>query len=213
MTITCSGDPTTLEQLLSAADTALEYELEVQRGDSVFQVPVRLRAQERSASPARLVWRADPARSRAGWLAGHGGVVIVTSDPEGPFPAAGIEPASVVTAIDGESFHSERALIRALQSREPGETVRVRFRPPGSETEQETSVDLFAPPRRVTEAGLPVLIGYHSSVDGETAGFYLIDLWVISLFRYRREGAERHYSLLRFITFSTGVGELAEDGQ
>lgn len=206
---TAVADPTTLEQMLATADIASEHELEVRRGDSVFMVPVRLRGREAAPSAARLVWRADPARSRAGWLAGHGGVVLVTSDPEGPFPSAGIEAGSVVTAVDGEPFRSERALIRALQSRDPGEEIRVRFRAPGSELDRETSVELFAPPRRVIAAGVPVLVGYESSVDGDTAGSYLIDLWFISLFRYRREGTERHYSVLRFIRFSTGVGELA----
>lgn len=217
-------DPGTLSALLRGARPGAELELEVRRGDSVFRVPVRLRPPAGEApGEALLVWRSDPARSRAGWLAGRGGVVLVTSHPDGPFPRAGIEVGSVVTALDGEPVHSERALIRNLQAREPGARVRVDFRAPpdrdaqagagagpGPGAEQTAAVHLLVPRERVIEATLPVLIGYTSSVDGETAGFYLLDLWLISLFRYRREGNERHYRILRFITFSTGVGELSD---
>lgn len=212
-------DPATLDALLAEASAEEQHELEVQRGDSVFSVPVRLRprgAPEEAGEP-RLLWRSDPARSRAGWLGGRGGVVLVTSDPDGPFPRAGVEVESVVLALDGEPVLSERGLIRALQRREPGERVEVLYRAPQAAEEpaaepRSATVRLFVPPRRITEATLPVLVGYRSSVDGDTASFYLIDLWFISLFRYRREGSERHYSILRFITFATGVGELEEGG-
>ena len=35
-----------------------------------------------------------------------------------------------------------------------------------------------------------------------------IDLYVISLFRYAREGGEKRWSFLRFFQFASGVGEL-----
>ena len=161
-------------------------------------------------SEARLAWRSDPARSRAGWLAGQGGVVLVTTDPDGPFVRAGIEVGSVVTALDDQEMRSERGLIRALQLREPGQHVDVRWHAPESGDSETTTVRLFDAPRRVTDASFPVLIGYKAEADGSETRFYLIDLWFISLFRYRREGHERHYSILRFITFSRGVGRLEE---
>lgn len=206
------ADPATLAVLLSEADLGREARLEVQRGDSVFEVAVRLRPRQGAAPEARLLWRADPARSRAGWLGGHAGVVLVTSDPEGPFPSAGVPVGSVVTHLDGEAQRSERALVRALLAREPGARIEVDYRAPGASEVQRASVELYRPPRRVVEATLPILAGYRSEVSGETARFYLLDLWIISLFRYRREGAERHYRVLRFFTYSSGVGELGEGG-
>ncbi len=204
------SDPTVLEALLAAGDVERETRLEVQRGDAVFEVGVQLRSRDAPAPEANLLWRADPARSRAGWLAGQGGVVLVTSDPKGPFPEAGVPIGSVVTHVDGEPQRSERALIRSLLEREPGARIDVDYRGPGDAASLRTSVQLYDSPRRVTAAGLPVLAGYKADADGETASFYLVDLWFISLFRYRREGLERHYRILRFIQFSTGVGELGE---
>jgi len=214
-------DPASLDVLLEGADAGAPIELEARRGDTAFRVPVELESVEGSAPEAEVLWTADPSRSRAAWLRGRGGVVLVASVPDGPFPDAGIEVGSVVTALDGERVVSERALVRNLTAREPGAEVEVTYRPPpaaagtgegGDAEEASTDVRLYLPPRRVTDASLPILIGYEASPDGETASFYLLDLWFLSLFEYRREGNERNYSILRFLTFSSGVGELAEGG-
>ncbi|MFT5464593.1 MAG: hypothetical protein ACI8QS_003495, partial [Planctomycetota bacterium] len=162
------------------------------------------------ATQVELTWRSDPARSRANWLTGRGGVVLVASAEGGPFPIAGIKVGSVVLSLEGEPMRSARGLVRALQATDPGERVKVEFLAPGSDEPKRASVDLFAPSRRITEASLPILAGYHSTVDGESKGFYLLDLYVISLLRYRRDGAERELRILRFISFSSEAGELME---
>ena len=41
--------------------------------------------------------------------------------------------------------------------------------------------------------------------------FALLDLWIISLFEYQRDGGERSYRLLKFIRFGSGYGELVEE--
>lgn len=204
------GDPGTLDALLAEAQADVEVELSFRRLDSAFKVPVTP-APLRGANmpPAELQWRVDPARSRACWLGGHGGVVLVASDDDGPFPTAGIDVGSVVHALDGVRVRSERALIRNLTARAPGETVAVTWTRDGGE-ERTSDVELYEPPTRITDARLPVLAGYYSDPSGEEAGFYVLDLWFISLFRYKRDGVEKRYSILRFITFATGVGELGE---
>lgn len=204
-------DPETLAALLSRAQGGEQPTLHIRRGDSVFDVPIELRARETSTvGQAELAWRIDPARSRAGWLTGRGGAVLVTSDQDGPFPDAGVPISSVVVALDGQPVRSARGLIRALQSRDPGSRVEVDYLAKGQSEVRSADVRLYEPRRRVTEATLPVLAGYHSSADGETSVAYLLDLYFISLFRYRREGPEREFRFLRFIRFSTGVGELTE---
>ena len=204
-------DPATLATLLETAEGGHDARLEVRRGDSSFEVTVTLRAgQVASGEPPRLLWRADPARSLAGWRAGQGGVVLVTQDAQGPFARAGLATGTVVLALDGEPQRAEQGLVRALQAKEPGARVAVLARPAGEDEAVERTVRLYEPSRRLLEVTLPVLAGYRASADGGQASFYLIDLWFISLFRYRREGAERHYSLLRFFTYSSGVGQLAE---
>lgn len=203
-------DPTTLDVLLERADPGAAAVLEVQRGDSIFEVSVAPRARTGAASEARLLWRADAARSRAGWLAGHGGVVLVTSIPDGPFPEAGVSIGSVVTHIDGEPQRSERALIRAFLERAPGSAIDVAYRDADSATDRQTVVTLYDPPRRVTAVGVPILFDYDADVNGDATSFTLLDLWILSLFQYRREGGERYYSVLSVFDFATGVGELGE---
>ena len=63
--------------------------------------------------------------------------------------------------------------------------------------------------------GIPLLQGRaftadDSDPDGESTSFVLIDLYVISLFRYTREGREQEWRFLRWFRWSTGVGELSE---
>lgn len=210
-------DPSTLDKLLEDPLASAEgVTLRVRRGDSVFELRVVLQRQEAVAGGARLVWRKDPARSLAGWMAGQGGVLLVSSHPNGPFPRAGIPVGSLVTALDGEPVRSERALIRLLQARDPGSHVTVDFRspakaaPPQVDAAHTARVKLFSAPTRVTQAKMPILAGYESSADGTETRVYLLDLWFISLFKYRREGEERHWRFLRFFRFSSGVGVLAE---
>ena len=45
---------------------------------------------------------------------------------------------------------------------------------------------------------------------GDETRFVLLDLYVISLTRYRREGKEKRWSFVRFFAFSSGIGELTE---
>ena len=206
-------DPEALATLLAEADPASRPTLLARRGDSAFTVPVELRAAgEVEGTGAELAWRRDPARSRAGWLSGRGGAVLVSSDDDGPFPAAGIPVGSVVLAVDDVAVRSARACIRALQALPPGARVAIRYEPPSGDEVQVADVELFAPRTRITEASLPVLAGYRSSPDGETRSAYLLDLYFLALFRYARDGAEREVRILRFIRFSTGKGELTEGG-
>ena len=60
------------------------------------------------------------------------------------------------------------------------------------------------------DTSVPILFTYAGEVDESETRFVLIDLWFISLFRFRRDGGERTYKILRFFTWSTGVGELSE---
>jgi hypothetical protein len=204
------NDPAALETLLHSTPAGERIVLEVQRDDSVFEVPVELRAGKTGATgEARLQYRLDPSRSRAGWITGRGGAVLVCSDEGGPFPAAGVPLRSVIRSIDGEEVLSDRALIRLLQARAPGEEVEVSFTDPEG-GEHEATVGLQEQPMRFTGFSIPILIDYSAEAEGHHTSFTLIDLWFLWLFHYEREGGERTWSFLRFIRGSAGVGELTE---
>ena len=208
-----TDDPASLETLLADGTPGARALLEVQRGDTVFEVPVVLGALGEGATgstdAARVKHRLDPARSRAAWLTGRGGAVLVASHEDAPFPRAGIEVGSVVRAVDGEEVLSDRALIRRLERYEPGAKVAVDYVTPQGE-ERRARVTLQDQPTKVTRVSLPVLFTYDADVEGERTSFVLIDLWILSLFRFERRGEERLWRFLRFIEFSSGVGELTE---
>lgn len=181
---------------------------QVQRGDSLFEMDLTLRAGDPTSAPPKRLWRADPARSQAGWLAGQGGVVLVTSQPGGPFPKAEVPVGSILLEVNGEPQGSDLDLVRLFQAQGEGELISVKFRSPGSQKIQTARVRLAYPKRRITHLGLPILMTYTSDPEGNETRFVLLDFWFISLFRYARHGQEKTWSMLRFLRFSTGLGEL-----
>lgn len=202
-------DPAALETLVQRTAPGTEVRARVQRADTVFEVPITLRAVGAEAgAEVEVLYRRDPARSAAGWVTGGGGALLVASADEGPFPAAGVDVGSVVLAIDGTEVLSARALIRRLQALPAGARVEVDFRRADG-TAGSAEVELFDAGSVVTGAQIPILFNYSRDVERDTSEFALIDLWFISLFRYLRNGEEREYRVLRWIQFSSGEGELA----
>ena len=209
-----TNDPGTLEALLIAGRVDEEVLVKVQRGDTVFSVPVTLRARAtESTGEVEPLYVLDPARSRAGWLTGRGGVVLVSSDPSGPFARAGVPVGSTVRSIDGEDVHSDRALIRRLQVLDPGTEVDVVYDEPGTRDGQgprQVRVKLLEQDRRITKVSFPILFGYRADASGKESYYSVLNLWLIWLYRYERTGEERRWSFFRFIRFESDVGELGE---
>jgi len=204
------NDPAALETLVQGAAGGDEIGLRVGRDDTVFEVPVTLRLAGGATAPEpEVLYRRDPSRSRAGWITGGGGALLVASDPEAPFPDAGVPVGSVVTALEGREVLSARELIRELATHPPGADVTVSVRFTDGSTD-DVDVELQSAPTKVTGLSIPILVSYDADADGESTEFVLIDLYLISLFRYTRHGAEREYRFLRWFQFSSGMGELAE---
>ncbi len=203
-------EPESLEALERAASGGDVVRLEVQRDDTVFDVPVTLRARGGDdAGEAEVVARVDPVRSRARWRTVEGGVLLLASEDGAPFPAAGVPVGSVITELDGRPVVSAREFIRLLLAHEPGGDARVAWTDRDG-ARQETEVELLDVPREVTGFGIPILTHYDHDPQDDTTSFVLIDLYVISLFRYTRDGEEREWRFLRWFRTSTGVGALSE---
>jgi len=204
-----TDDPDTLEALVAKRSAGASVALELLRGSAVFGLDVTLEGTASDTAPAEVLFLKDASRSLAGWATGPSGVVLVSAHPDSPFPEAGVEVGSVVTALDGEPVHAARGLVRRLQSFEPGERVEVAVLGKDGSVEHH-DVELYEPPTKVTGFMIPILMNYDADVAGESTSFVLIDLYVISLFRYTRTGAEKEYRFLRWFQFSSGVGELSE---
>lgn len=204
------NDPGALESLVQGSQADVETRLSVQRDDTVFDVPVRLRASAGGdLAEVEVLHHVDRSHSLAGWADARGGALLVASEDEAPFPAAGVPVGSVVTELEGRSVLSARDLIRRLQVEAPGADVEVAFRDRAGASSTAT-VELFDQETLVTGFMIPILFHYTHEPDRDSTEWALIDLYFISLFRYIRDGNEEEYRFLRWFQFSSGEGELAE---
>jgi hypothetical protein len=193
---------------IAAARPAGEtLQFEVQRGDTVFAVPVVLAASAGATSPATPLFHLDPARSRAAWGDGPNCAVLVARPDEGPLESVPI--GARIMELDGETVHSGRGLVRALSTRAPGSEVELAGTTPDGDVES-WDVELLGEGRVVTRASLPILFTWDANLEADRSTFVVLDLWLISLLRRERDGGEVRWRVLRFIEWSTGVGELGE---
>jgi len=204
--------PEDLTGLLATRVGGDPLSLSVQRGDTVFEVPVTLVETGVGAAPIRPRFHLDPAHSRAAWSDGEGGAVLIARPDEGP--ARRIPVGTLVTHLDGEAVASGRGLVQRFARLAPGSDVEVTGIAPerdgGAGRPKQYPMRLLGEGRVVTRASVPVLFTYDANLQADRRSFVALDLWVISLFRYERDGGERRWRFLRFFQWSSGVGELSE---
>jgi hypothetical protein len=138
------------------------------------------------------------------------GARVVELLPSSPFRAAGFAVDDVIVAIDGVDIRAASELIRALEAAEPGATVVVRRDGAGAGAD-DVSVELLDRPRVLTGLGLPILFHFDRDLTADTTEFALVDLWLIALYDYRRQGEARRHRILRWIRWQTGEGNLSEE--
>lgn len=187
--------------------------LEVDRSGALSEVDVTARTQGGAELPAprRFVERvrgklvvesvAEPDVT---------GARVVELLPSSPFRAAGFAVDDVIVAIDGVDIRAASELIRALEAAEPGATVVVRRDGAGAGAD-DVSVELLDRPRVLTGLGLPILFHFDRDLTTDTTEFALVDLWLIALYDYRRQGEARRHRILRWIRWQTGEGNLSEE--
>jgi hypothetical protein len=204
--------PADVDALLGVSASGASLSFEVQRGDTVFEVPVALAVTAGDAALVQPQFHLDPVRSRAAWgdapSGGPRGAVLV-SRPEGEGPMRRMPVGTVVTAVDDTAVLSGRGLVRELALRAPKEELTFHGTTPNGE-ESQFDVQLLGEGRVVTRASVPVLFTYDADLEADRRNFVLLDLWVISLIRYERDGNERRWRFLRFFEWSSGVGELGD---
>lgn len=179
----------------------------VRRGTVAFEAAVtgRLLA---PAPPPRELYRVDPLLTRAGYRTEAGGVRVAALYPQSPLPAAGIGVGDLIVALDGAPARSAQGLIDRLH-RERGPGARVELRLAGEAAPR--AARLWDPGRRVSRVALGPLLRYESSLDPDEERLTVLDLWLFSLYSYRRAGEERSWSLLGgLFGFASDRGELAE---
>ena len=81
---------------------------------------------------------------------------------------------------------------------------------PGSLASERVALELWTPPRRTTRFRVPILYDYQADARSDDRSVTVLDLWVISLYEYEREGASKAHRFLRWFEWSSGAGELEE---
>lgn len=199
--------PDDLEALLERAGGGDRVTLKTQRGDTVFDVAVTLGGKgEANAPEVQEAFVLDPARSQAAWGTNEG-AILVSRAPKGP--VGKLPLGTRVTELNGAPIVSGRGLVKRFIALDPGSEVELTLVTSAGKV-REREITLLDEGRRTTRVSLPVLATYDATADKTRESFVLIDLYVISLFRYTREGNEKKWSFLRFIQFASGVGELDE---
>ena len=201
--------PSDLSSLLAGAAGGDRVRLSLLRGDTAFDVGVTLSGGSAGADGAAVeeAFVLDPARTRGAWGTNDGAVLVARAEdgPVGKLPLG-----TRVVALDGERIVSGRGLVRRLLSRDPGTEVELDAALPRSGKSTSVSVKLLDEGRRLTRFSVPVLATYEGAADRTRESFVLLDLYLISFFRYTREGSEKNWRFLRFFHWASGVGELDE---
>ena len=135
------------------------------------------------------------------------GVRVVRLLPTSPWVGL-IEVGERIEAIDGEPAVGARPLIDRIADLDYGAPVHLTVA--GDDGARDVETRLWAPPRSLTRLQLPILFDYQHDPAESVTEFELIDLWLFSLYDYRRELMSRRHRILYFIEWSTGVGELTE---
>lgn len=215
------------QAILDAAKPGVVLPMAVDRAGAISEVRVAVLSQGGAElpQPTRFAER-DHARvvleSIAERHGGGAGARVVELLPGSPFVDAGIQVGDVIRAIDGAPVRAASELVRALRAAEPGRTVQLlRERPaapsvPGVRSElgiepDVVDVEWLARPRVLTGLGLPIVFHYDRDLTADTTEFALVDLWLIAVYDYRRQGEARRHRILRWIRWQTGEGNLSEE--
>jgi S1-C subfamily serine protease len=196
--------PDDLDALLANASGGDQVQLGVQRGDTVFEVDVTLGGAGGGSASVKEAFALDPARTRGAWGTNDGAVLVARAEKG---PVGDLALGARVVALDGDRIVSGRGLVQRLVALDPGAKVRLTVVDPSGK-ERTRRVRLLDEGRRTTRFSIPIVATYDATPDRSRESFVLLDLYVISLFRYAREGSEKRWSFLRFFQFSSGVGEL-----
>jgi S1-C subfamily serine protease len=151
-----------LTELVRAQAVGDEVELTVMRGDTELTLTAVLTEHPDEAGVPYLGVRVAPAMGA--WHAldvaplAANGVQVTSVDEGSPAEQAGIEPDDLIVAIDGEEVQNSQALIGAIRSHQPGDTISVTVERGGEELSLEVTLG-----SQNDNAGETAYLGIHFS--------------------------------------------------
>lgn len=198
------NDPARLSILLSSEKEVRLIDLEIQRGMTVFEASVN--CQIVSNNKLRKKYFIERGLIRMALKDDQlGRPQIVSFDSESPMKTAGGQDGDIVLEFQGQQAPSSVELLRRIRlTLAPGE--KVDFKLLRGERILDISFTAWQPQRFLNEVGLWPIFYWKRELGGERGEFRLGNLIFTDLFSYRRDGQEKHYSVLSI--FEWRVGEL-----
>lgn len=196
--------------LLRDAEPGAEWPAKVER-DGVERTAVlqlRQRAWAESDATDRFIERR---RLRCSATTLEMAVRIDAVGAGSPLRAADIEPGHVIVALDGTPVKGAADLFARVAAMQPGASVELDVRDADGGNARRVDVDLWEPDRHLTSLMLWPLFSWEETPDEMRGEVVLIDLWILWLFKRSHEGEATETSILRFISWESGVGSLTEE--
>ncbi len=134
---------------------------------------------------------------------------VVEVAPSSPLKKAGLEAGTRIAELDGVEVNGAGDFARRISELPFGASVELGV-VRGAELET-VDVTLYEPDRELIGFMLWPLIEWDEAADGSSSGLTFIDLWFIWIYRYQRKGETKGWSVLRFIEWGSGQGELSEE--
>ena len=206
---TPTDDPERLEALLRAVKEERAVALEVQRGDQVLAAEPQLRL--RSSDQLRPLYFVE----RALWR------VALTEGGEYPYPRihllaedspladAGAREGDWIMSFQGRDPGSPAELIRRVRRElQPGEEFELTVRREANGRVRELDGRAWMPSTVLNEIGLWPVFSWDIDRAENREIFEVGDLIILSLFKMRRVGNVKRWSILSLLTWETGTATL-----
>jgi membrane-associated protease RseP (regulator of RpoE activity) len=135
--------------------------------------------------------------------------VVVEVAPSSPLKKAGLEAGTRIAELDGVEVNGAGDFARRISELPFGTSVELGV--VRGEKLETVDVTLYQPDRELIGFTLWPIIGWEEAADSSKSELTFVDLWFIWLYRYQRKGETKAWSVLRFIEWDSGQGQLSEE--
>jgi membrane-associated protease RseP (regulator of RpoE activity) len=204
-----TDDPERLAGLLREVKEEREVALELQRGDEVFEarVPVRLMSTSKLRSlyfVERALWRV--ALSEGGEFSYPR---IHKLAEASPLAEAGAQEGDWILSFQGRDPGSPAELIRRVRRElQPGDPFQVTVRRDANSRIRKLEGRAWVPETVLNEVGLWPVFWWDVDRGENRETFEVGDLIILSLFKMRRIGTVKRWSILSILSWETGQATL-----
>lgn len=204
------------QALLAAATPGAPLALEIDRGGALATATVAVVRRSGGAltTAARFIERKRlqcTARTVvAGPAPGCTGAQLEELAPGSVLRDAGLRAGDLLVELDGSPIVGAPDLFVRVAAAPLGDTLQLVVLDPDG-TRRAASLHLPPPDRHLTELSLWPLFSWSETPDEQKGELVLLDLWLIWLFKREHDGEATKSSILRFLSWESGVGALAEE--